>query len=56
MYRSELIAVLRKAKDLAEGKDDVCFRMFGYLLEAVNSVPVRHYRCDEDSTEEEEEE
>ena len=50
------IAVLKKAKELAEGKDDSCSRMFGYLLEAMETTPVRSYRCGDRVTEEEEEE
>ena len=55
MTRNEWILVLNKAKALADGKDETCFKMFGFLLDAMNAVPVRHYRCEEDNTEEDEE-
>ena len=56
MNRNEWIAVLKKAKELTEGKDATCFKMFDYLLEAMNTAPRLYYRCDEEWTEEEEEE
>jgi len=56
MTRNEWISVLNKAKALAEGENNnTSAKMFGYLLEAMQSVPVRHYRCDEEGTEEDEE-
>lgn len=55
MTRNEWISVLNKAKALADGKDETCFKMFGYLLDAMNAVPVRQYRCDEEPSEEYEE-
>ena len=55
MKRYEWIAVLKKAKELTEGKDETCFKMFDYLLEAMNTAPILYYGCDEETTEEEEE-
>lgn len=56
MTRNELISVLNAAKALAEGKNETCVAMFGFLLEAIKAQPVRHYRLDEDYNEEDEEE
>lgn len=56
MKRNEWISVLSKAKALAEGKDETCVKMFGYLLEAMMAEPILHYNCDEYPTEEDEEE
>lgn len=53
MTRNEWIAALKKAKDLAEGENEMCYKMFGYLHDAINSLPVRYYR-DEMSEEEDE--
>lgn len=55
MSRNEWIAVLKKAKELSERRNSVCFSMFGILLDAMVAVPVPNYRCDEESTEEVEE-
>lgn len=55
MKRNEWIRVLSKAQDLAKD-DETCFNMFGYLLDAMKEVPTLHYRCGEDTTEEETEE
>lgn len=56
MTRNEWISVLNTAKALAEGKNDTCVAMFGFLLEAIKAQPVRRYRLDEDDNEEDEEE
>lgn len=54
MTKSEWIKVLDKARSLAEGKNEMCFQMFGFLLEGLKSLPERHYYDGE--TEEEDEE
>ena len=53
MTRIEWITVLSKARELANGKNDTCYQMFGFLLEAIKSLPVRKYRCEEEYPEEE---
>ena len=57
MDRFEWIAVLRKAKKLAEGRNDICFCMFGFLLDAMETTPVViKSRCNEEGPTEEDEE
>lgn len=53
MNRFEWIAVLKKAKELAKGKNELCHDMFSILLEAMQAAPLNYYR--EERTEEEEE-
>jgi len=54
MTKYEWIQVLEKAKLLAGGKDETCYRIFNFLLEGVKCLPERRYF--DDVTEEEEEE
>lgn len=54
MTRNEWISALTKARSLAEGKDETCSNLLGFIIDGIKSLPVLCYRFEQNEEEEEE--
>lgn len=54
MTRNEWISALTKARSLADGKDETCSNLLGFIIDGIKSLPVL-YRFGDELYEEEEE-